>query len=103
MMPSPFLAGRVSRFAAALMRRRTLWVGGSGRLTICVVRRLDPVVVSPPAADLDLARLHRFRDDPLQFDAQQAIVEAGRAHLHEIGELEAPFERTGRNAAVQIL
>src|SRR3546814_9802193 len=54
--------------------------------------RLDLILGSIAAADLDPARLHRLGDDTLERDAQQAVLKAGIAGFHEVSELEAPLE-----------
>src|SRR3546814_8330546 len=56
--------------------------------------RLDLILGSIAAADLDPARLHRLGDDTLERDAQQAVLKAGIAGFHEVSELEAPLERS---------
>ena len=56
---------------------------GLGRLVFGQLRRV--VVDMLAASDGDLARLERFRDDPLERDRQHAVFIAGLAHLDIIG------------------
>src|SRR5215207_4563578 len=53
--------------------------------------------------DLDPPRPHRLGHLALQLDNQQAVLEAGALHLHEVGEVEAPLEAARRQAAVEVL
>src|ERR1700756_342839 len=55
------------------------------------------------ACNLDAARLHRFRQFALEFDLQEAIVEASALHLHKIREVEAAFERPPGDAVVEVV
>jgi len=48
-------------------------------------------------------RLQLFRNLALQLNGEQAILQVGLGHLHEVGEVEALLEGAGRNAAMQDL
>ena len=76
---------------------------GSSSLADLLLRRADPIPSGRAAADFDPARLHRLGQHALERDAEQAVLEAGLARFDEVGELEAPLERAGGDAAVQIL
>src|SRR3546814_20595301 len=65
--------------------------------------RLDLILGSIAAADLDPARLHRLGDDTLDRDAQQAVLKAGIAGFHAVSELEAPPEGARGDTAMQIV
>jgi hypothetical protein len=56
-----------------------------------------------PRLDLDPARPHRLGHLARQLDRQQPVLEPRVLHLDVVGELEAPLERAGRDAAVQVL
>ena len=53
--------------------------------------------------DLDPPRPHRLGHLALQLDDQQAVLEAGALHLHEVGEVEAPLEAARRETTVEVL
>ena len=79
-------------------RRRSIQVarvrsGGSGFDLSDVVRG--------GAVDRDAARLHRFRDFPLQVDDEQAVLEAGALDLDVVGQRELALEVARRDAAMQ--
>ena len=82
---------RYHRLAAAGITSSSLAAGN---------RRLDPII-GGGTGDLDPARLHRFRNLALKRDTQQAEIEAGILHLHEVDELEAVFERARRDPAME--
>ncbi len=53
--------------------------------------------------DLDLARLHGFRDFADEFDRQQSVLEAGTRHLDVVGKSETPFKGAGGDAAMDVV
>ena len=53
--------------------------------------------------DLDPARLQRFRNLTLEFDDQQAVLEASANDLHVLRQIEALPERPGGDPTVQDL
>ncbi len=53
--------------------------------------------------DLDLARLHLFRDFALEIDGQQTVDKTGTHDPDVVGQFEATLERTACDAAMQIL
>ena len=55
------------------------------------------------AADTDLARLHRLGDLADQVDQQQAVLQVGALDLDMVGKPEAPLERAGGDAAIDII
>ena len=55
------------------------------------------------AVDGDPPWLHGFGDFPDQFDLQQAVVEGRVLDLDVVGEVELPFEVTGRDTLVKEL
>ena len=67
-----------------------------------ILGRCDPLPLAGTAADCDLARLHRFGNDAVEFDREQPVGEACAAHLDIVGQLQAPFEFAARDAAVEI-
>src|SRR5262245_26166635 len=51
--------------------------------------------------DRNAARLLGFGNLADEIDVEQAVLERGVLHLHEVGELEGALERTGGDAAVE--
>jgi hypothetical protein len=65
--------------------------------------RLVAHQLSLPDLDFNLSGFHRLRHFALQFDLEQAILKRGAPHLDIVGEIEATFERSTGDAAVEVL
>src|SRR5262245_43832651 len=69
-------------------------------------RRLDArldLACRLAVADGNAARLQALRDIAHEVDIEEAVLEVGTLHLDVVGELEAPLDRAGGDAAVQEL
>src|SRR5689334_13958622 len=54
------------------------------------------------AIDGDAAGLLLFRNDPLQLDVEQSVLELRALDLDVLGQLEAALERTAGNSLIEI-